>query len=568
MFAKILKRKNKDGTTRSYLHIVKSVWKNGQSRHEKIANLGRVDELIANGTIDKLTEKFAELSDKLLLLNLNKNNNKIENSKEYGAILVYRKLWQELGYDKILKKYLSKTGKNPNLAEAILCMVANRLIAPGSKRKASSWINDVYDCQWNKLELQHFYRAMDFLEEHKEQFEKELFHNTLNLLNQEIDIVMFDTTSISTWGAGEYSNLLKHGHSKNHRNDLKQIIVGVLMTKDGVPIGHETWEGNQSDFKNFMQIINKVKTKYNIGKLVFVCDRGMISKKNIAELDKLGYEYIIGVRLRQLSEEKQNLLLSDTGFEEIYPNLFVKEKKIKFEYEDEEDNKREIEQRYVVCYNPKRAKEDARNREYFKLYLAKKIESNTMKDWIIKNGYKKYLKIEDDKIIIDIDEKRLNRESIFDGKWALTTNTNLPYKEIALYYKGLRQIEDGFRELKSEIEIGPMYHWVTRRIRAHVFICFLSLVLKIILKKKIKKINPEVNFSDVIKDMNAVKANIITSGEKKVVLRTDLQKFSHLAFRAVGLKIPGEIIDAKISPKITEKNQNLETTPLLELEYS
>lgn len=559
MFIRELKRKNKDGSTRSYLYIMKSIWKDGKSYQKKIANLGRLDELTADGTIDSLTEKLAEFSEKLILLNSAKSQTQIENSKEYGAILVFRRIWEELGYDKLLKKYLESTQKQHDASDAVFSMVLNRLIAPSSKRQANAWLKETYEPKWEQLELQHFYRAMDFLEEKKEQFEVDLFERTKNLFNQELDLIMFDTTSISTWGDGNNSDLLKHGYSKDKRGDLKQIIVGVLMSKEGVPVGHEVWEGNQSDLKSFLKIIDKVKKRFQIGKLIFVCDRGMISQNNIKELDKLGYNYIIGTRMRQLGEDKQNQLLGESNFIQIHPNLHVKEIKLKIEKENEDGIKDEIEQRYIVCYNPKRAKEDAEKREYFREILSKKIEFSTVKDWVIKNGYKKYLQINGNNITIDMDEERLEKEKIFDGKWVLTTNTDLPYQDIAVYYKGLTQIEQGFRNLKSEIEIGPMYHWTTRRIRAHVFICFLALILRIVLKKKIRQINSEVSFGEVLKDLIAVKANRMVVGKKEIVLRTDLQKHSHLAFKAAGVKIPGEIIYCSSN---SVKNKILEATPL------
>jgi len=228
--------------------------------------------------------------------------------------------------------------------------------------------------------------------------------------------------------------------------------------------------------------------------------------------------------------------------------LKVKEKVLKEKYWDEKTKKeKEREQRYIICLNSQEAKEDAKKREYFKRILEKKVAYSSVKEWIVKNGYRKYLKIEGEDIQINIDEKRLEREKIFDGKWVLSTNTKYSHQEVAKYYKSLAQVERGFRDLKSEIEVGPMYHWTEKRIRAHIFICFLALILKITFTKKLEVLDKGLSYSQVIEDVKAVKANEIMANGKEVVFRTDLEKFSHLGFQAVGVKTPGDLIAGIVS---------------------
>ena len=166
----------------------------------------------------------------------------------------------------------------------------------------------------------------------------------------------------------------------------------------------------------------------------------------------------------------------------------------------------------------------------------------TFKDWIVKNGYKKYVKIEGKDWQIAMDYERLEEEQIFDGKWVLLTNTEYSSKECALYYKSLSQIEQGFRALKSEIETGPIYHWTSRRIRGHVFICFLALVVKVAFEKAIEKLDPKAVYSEVLRALKQVKATMIRVKDRQMILRTALPEKAHLGFTAAGIRTPGDLL--------------------------
>ncbi len=197
---------------------------------------------------------------------------------------------------------------------------------------------------------------------------------------------MFDTTGIKYWGEGKDAGILQHGYSKEKRSDLKQIIVGILMTKEGDPIACEIIKGNEADVNSFEKIVEKIKSKYTIGKIIWVADRGMISKKNIERLNELKQEYILGVRMRQFDKQRRKELLNPKDMWEVRDNLYVKEVE------------KEGEGRYIICYNPEEAANRHHKRIAFKHHLNKKISSRTAKDWMIKNGYKKYIEFEDKSI--------------------------------------------------------------------------------------------------------------------------------------------------------------------------
>lgn len=524
MYLRIMRRKNKDGTKREYLCIVRSKREGRRIKQLFIGNLGRIDQLQGSEEIDNLVKRLGKYCKRVKLYTAEDISN--EWDKEYGLVEVYKRLWEELGFGEMFRKYLREYGYKMDVESAIKAMVIGRLISPKSKLGTYGWIDNVYEQRWEGLELQHFYRAMDFLLEQKAKMEGEIFEELRDLFHQGLDLIMFDTTSIRYRGEGG-DELIQYGYSRDKLKNVKQIIIGILMTRGGIPVGHEVWRGDTSDVSAFTQIIDKVKNRFKINRVIFIADRGMVSKKTLEKLDECKYEYIVGIKMRRLDKGTRVELLSPIGFNKVAESLEVKERVI--------DGKR-----YIVCYNPEEAEEEARDREYFTKILKEKIDKNTIKDWIIKNGYKKYLKISGAEI--KLDEERLRKEVLYDGKWILLTNTDFPSKDVSFYYKGLWQIERGFRSLKTELETAPIYHWIEPRIRAHIYICFLALVMRIALEKRIKAIDPNLRFSEVIDDVSKIKATKLRINDEEFIIRTDLTGNAHIAFKAVNMRVPNKIL--------------------------
>lgn len=540
MYFRIKKHKSKNGETREYLCVVEGCRLNGKVKQKMLANLGRLDFLRSSGNLERLADKLNQLVGKRMLIDAAKDVKAVW-AKEYGVIQVFKAVWKRLDIARILLEETDASHQEYAFHEAISAMVINRLVEPSSKLQTNRWKREeVWEPAWEDLNLQHFYRAMDYLVQHKDRIEESLLKRRDDLFGKSLDLVLFDTTTIKYWGEHSASELLKHGYSKEKRMDLKQIIIGVLMSKEGLPLAHEVWEGNQSDMKSLKAIVSRLRDRFDIRKIIIVCDRGMVSEKNLKDLEEAGYEYIVGVKMRQFDEEKKRELLGEAGFEEIREDLFVKEKK--------HDGRR-----YLVCFNPEEAKYEAKRREHFKRIMEHKVLDYTFKDWIVKNGYRKYVKIEGKDWQIAMDYERLEEEKIYDGKWVLLTNTEYSSKECALYYKSLSQIEQGFRALKSEIETGPIYHWTTRRIRGHVFICFLALLVKVAFEKALEKIDPKAVYSEVIRALRQVKATLIRIKDQRLISRTDLPEKAHLGFKAAGIRIPGDVLHLSTDPaSITE----------------
>lgn len=526
MFIRIKKVKTSAGRVIEYLVVVENKRIKGKVIQRNVSNLGRLDLFKETNLADILVDKIKDYTKTLQLIDAAKTA--CDWAKEYGIILVLRKLWETMGLDELFKKYLKAYKYRTNLSECILSLVISRLLSPGSEHRTNNWLNSVYEPKWENLQLQHFYRALDFIYHHKQDLEKDLFFKAANLFNQELDLVMFDTTSLKYWGEGEKVDILQYGYSKEKRGDLKQLIIGILMTKEGLPVVCEIFPGNTSDLKSFLYILQKLKDEYKIAKLIWVADRGMVSAKNISKLNELNQEYILGVKMRQFDKEKKNKFLSLEGMFPVRDDLYVKEIVVPNEG------------RYIICFNPKEAEFERKKREFFRKVLEKKIEKSTTKEWIIKNGYRKYIDIT--KGEIELNEKRLRAENQFDGKWVLLTNSKLDSKQVALSYKDLWQIEAGFRDLKDDLETSPIYHFTERRIIAHIFVSFLSLLLKITFTRKLKQIDNNASYQEVFDAAREIKAVKLIEGRKEIIFRTEFPDKASLAFKAAGIAPPPRII--------------------------
>ncbi|HAA89971.1 MAG TPA: IS1634 family transposase [Peptococcaceae bacterium] len=516
--------KNKDGTTRTYLYIVEGKRVNGKVRQEIVANLGRL-ETLKEGKLDKLIEGLAKYSQKQWVQAQARSIDP-KWAKELGPVLIFRRLWEDLQLDSILKKLLAGTQMAIDVEEAVFAMVLNRLSNPRSKLGITKWKETVYRPQFEQLELHHFYRSLDFLAENKGEIEVQLFERVKNLFNLELDLVFWDTTSTYFEGKGA-ENLAEYGFSKDHRPDRLQVIIGILMTRDGIPVAHQVFPGSTADVETFRAALVDLQRRFKIRKVILVVDRGMVSKKVLEEIAAAGFNYIVGVRMRKLKSMKD--ILSRAGrYHQVKDNLKVKEVL-------HEGN------RYIICYNPEEAERERLAREEMVQKLEQKLKMNGFKSLIGNKGYRRYLKVSGS--VVTIDRDALKAEARYDGKYVLQTNTDLTPEEVALAYKGLWQVERTFRELKSGLELRPIYHWNEQRIRGHIMVCFLAFVLEVALHKRLKEAGCEEPYQNLMIDLEQLKAVEITVDGKTYLARTDLQGKAYDVFKAVGLRPPSKVLE-------------------------
>lgn len=510
------KFKNKDGSTRSYLQLVENKRVGNKTRQRVLVNLGRVDELQNSNQIDRLIESLQNYSTKEWI---RREALRVKQTTMWGPVIIFEQLWKELGIERILKKLLGDTEAVSDYVEAIYAMVLNRLVEPRSKRGVDKWVNKVYRPEFKKLRLQHYYRGLDYLEKFKDKIEEELFSKVKTLFNLKLDLVFWDTTT--TYFQGEGPELSRYGHSKDHRGDCKQVVIGVLMTKDGFPVAHQVFPGNTADIDTFKLALEDIQKRFNIDRVIVVADRGMISNELIKEIEKAGLSYIFGIKMRR-SKKVEAVLKQPGDYLKVEENLKVKEVQYKGE-------------RYVICFNPLQAERDRNKREEIVKSLTKKLKQGP-KSLVNNRGYRRYLNIQ--RTDVKIDQEKIASETKYDGKYILRTNTKLTNKEVAQSYKSLWKIERSFRELKSGLELRPIYHFTDTRVKGHIMICFLALVMETALCRKLKEIGSTFSYADILEDLKEIRAVEITIEDKRFIARTEMMGNAYDAFKALRIRPP------------------------------
>ncbi len=516
--------KNKDGSTRTYLYIVRGRRVNGKVKQEIVANLGRLERL-QEGELDRLIEGLARFS-RRKWIEAQAQSVLASWARDLGPALIFRRLWEELKLDRILKELLAQTEISIDVEEAVFAMVLNRLCDPESKLGVSRWKETVYRPEFEGLKLHHFYRALDFLADHKDEIEERLFERIRDLFHLELDLVFWDTTSTYFEGRGA-EGLCEYGFSKDHRPDRVQVILGLLMTREGIPIAHEVFPGATADVETFRAVLRELRKRFRIRRVILVADRGMVSRKVLEEIEAMGLEYLVGVRMRRLGAMRE--VLSRGGrFREVKGNLKVKE----VWHEG---------RRYLVCFNPEEAERERRVREEMVGKLEGKLKAGGLKGLIGNRGYRRYLKVEGGVVVID--REALKEEARYDGKYVLETNAGIGAEEAALAYRGLWQVERAFREMKSGLELRPVYHWTERRIRGHIMVCFLAFVLEVVLMRKLREAGYEGSYGEVMADLERLKAVEIAVDGRRYLVRTELEGRAYEAFKAVGMRVPGRVLE-------------------------
>lgn len=532
---------------RKYLQIVESKWDKGKIHQKVIATLGRLDKLLERGSLDSLLRSGMRFSEKLAIIDSYKKGELLSvKDSILGLPLVFGRLWKEMKIPDIIEEQLKDRRYQFSIERAIWVTVLYRLSASGSDRQAEKW-KDGYKIEGVEgIELHHLYRAMAWLGERlpseeqgdatpfaprcvKDVIEERLFDIRRDLFG-DLTLVFFDTTSIYFEGNGG-EELGAYGHSKDHRPDLKQMVVGIVIDSRGRAICSELWPGNTADVKTLLPVVNRLQKRFGINKVCVVADRGMISSETVRELESSGLEYILGVRMRRQKEVNEEVLEQISEYEDVYPKAKDSKAPSPLQVAEVWHNGR----RYIVCFNEDQAKKDAQDREAIVSALQDKLKQGD-KGLVGNKGYRKYLKTVGGGF--EIDEDKVKTESRFDGKWVLTTNTGLSPREVALQYKQLWMVEQIFRTMKTVLTTRPIYHRCDETIRGHVFCSFLSLLLIKELQERMEEKGWNVEWADIIRDLESVKEVNIKTGKKDVILRTELTGCAGKVFQAAGVAIP------------------------------
>jgi Transposase DDE domain len=531
---------------RSYLQVVENHWRDGRSCQRVLVTLGRLDQLRVSGQLDALLASGARFAQQVLLLTAHRQGQcPVVRVHRLGPVLVFERLWRDSGCQAVVEQLLAERRFEFPVERAVFLTVLHRLLASGSDRAADKWKTDYPVADADRLDLHHLYRAMAWLGEEladqraatpfaprcTKDLVEEALHERRRDLFTDLDLVFFDTTSLYFEGDGG-ETLGQYGHSKDHRPDLRQMVVGAVLDGDGRPICCELWPGNVTDVTTLLPIVDRLRRRFGIRRICIVADRGMISASTIADLEEQGWPYILGARMRRQAEVRDRVLADRGRFRVVHPRshdrgdpapLKVKEVRID-------------DRRYIVCVNEDEVQADRAARAAIVQALREQLRQGD-KSLVGNKGYRRYLKVEGAGHFA-VDEAKLAAEAKCDGTWVLRTNSDLPAAEVALQYKKLWQVEHWFRACKSLLETRPIYHRCDETIRGHVFCSFLALVLRDELQRRLAARGHAFEWADVLADLERLQQVEVEQDGQRFRLRSEAQGTCGAVFQAVGEALP------------------------------
>jgi len=469
MYLRKVSRNNTDGATVTYLQIAENIWdsQKKRSRVRVVCTLGRADEQ----GIDRLRQLVRSIRRQSPEYTAEVEGWTFQNSWEHGGLHVIGRLWESLGIRDLMEKAAREEERMVPLERAVFVMVANRCLAPRSKLSCyERWMaEDIYFPEGEGIELHHLYRAMDFVADHKTAIEEQLYWRLADLLSMDVDLIFYDTTSIYFEVDQEDEGVRRRGYSKDQRGDLPQVVVGMAVTRDGYPVKSWVFAGNWADVTTIEEVKEYLRG-WRLNRCIFVTDAGMVSEENLALLRRGGGRYIVAMPCRKGTEVVKEVLSRPGRYEEVRENLKVKEVWVG-------------DHRYVVCLNPLEAERQRKHREEVLGELEEELQGlrshpKRACQLLSSRRYGPYLRT------LKNGELRLSKKAIRekekrDGLWVIHSNDHeLGAEDLALAYKQLIRVEETWKTMKSTIEIRPVFHRTEERIKAHVFLCVLALLVE------------------------------------------------------------------------------------------
>jgi len=498
-YVKTSVRTTRAGTIR-YLQLAHNEWdpETQRSRTRVLYNFGREDE-IDKDAVRRLVAALSRLLDPAeALAAAEPGELSVTASRPAGGTHVLDQLWRRLGLDGAVRRTLAGRRLSPDTERVLFALVANRALAASSKLAAADWIcADVHVDGLDETSDDACYRAMDHLLAIEPDLARQAYYQVTDLLNLEVDLLFFDTTSTyfetgeadadvprddrgervphgSEDAAGQ-AGFRAHGKSKDSRDDLPQVIAGMAVTRDGIPARVWSWPGNTADSGLIRQVRQDLR-EWVLSKVIWVADRGFTSEENRRFLMRGGGGYIIGEKLRSGSAEVKAAMSRQGRYKTVRDNLQVKEVRLG----DDGD-------RFIICFNPGQAQRDAAVRARLVTQLEELIagtgaltaaERAKLEGSLAgRPGLKRFLRVTPAGLL-RIDKAKITAEENLDGKYLLrSSDPHLTAEDIALGYKQLLQVERGWRDMKQVIDLRPVFHRREDRIRAHVILCWLALLL-------------------------------------------------------------------------------------------
>ena len=531
----------------TYYHLVESYRLNGKVKHRTLLSLGKAGE----DRMDELIAAISRHKEILTLLELAKSID-VKDTYILGPLLVLERLFEKSGLNPILE---SITARHPKLTfdlrGIVFTLAAARFVQPGSKLKVfEHWQKRFYpEMVTQDIGLHQLYRTLDLLSAHKDEIEKALFWRDRDLLSPQVDVILYDLTTLRFESTRtDLGELRQFGYSKERRSDCTQVVLGLLVTPEGIPIGFEVYPGNTFEGKTIKGIVAKLREKFSIRRFIFVGDRGLFSKQNLTELrgeNKVG-EFIVGMKLAVFKKRHEEFY--DIGrYQWLNDDLAV------YETNHEGD-------RCIITWSRSRAERDRKSREDVLDKIRKKLSKKkiTAKEFVTNTTYQRYVSGLNDNRDFTLNEKAIAQDATRDGYFGVVTNVlDMDAKEIVADYKTLWIVEDAFGEIKGTLRARPVFHWTDPRIVGHLTLCFIayyceSLMTQALREKKLMLENSAIDAAvikprpltvlEAMSELQEVRAVPVTLRSTTMWVRTDIHGNAHKLFSAIGLKPPPKVL--------------------------
>lgn len=531
-----------------YLQVVENQWRDGKSHQRVIWTIGRVDRLREKGTIDKLLRSLSKFSDQALLLLTDVSNPKAEVVK-IGPGLIFERLWERLGIKGIIEELLEGYKFGFNVERAIFLTVLHHLFDPGSDRRAESWRKGYKIKGAGRIRLHQLYRAMAWLgsplgggEQYwatpfvpryiKDVIEEKLFARNLDLFS-ELTLVFFDTTPLC-FQDDRGGTIGQHGLSKGHYFDLKHMVAGVVLDREGNPILCELWLGNTTDVRTLLPTVDRLKKRFHITQVCVLSDRGMIGSEPIEELEKplRDITHILGVvRMHKQNEVRQEVLPWAGAYREVHSEITRNE-----DTSPQMGKELQVEKtRYILQYNPEQDQKDAQDR--MAIVQSLKDQLNQGDNSLVKNEDSRHYLIPRGSHII-IDEKKVEGDARYKDKLVLRSSTDLPSGEVPLKYEQQWTVERIFRDAKNLLPTRPIFHKCDETIRGRVFCSFLAIVVRKELDRVLQEAGHKFEWEDIKRDLQNLQETCIKEDGKVLFVSNQPDGCCRKVFEAVGVDIP------------------------------
>ena len=558
MYLRTTQRRNRDGSVVRYVQLAHNRRVDGKTQAEVLVNLGREDRLDLDG-LRRLARSITRyLGEEEVAPSVITSDGSLEPlaSRSAGSVWLLDGLWRRLGVADALRQVLGARRFTTDIERVLFALVANRAVEPYSKLAAAEWAShDVAIPGLQEMDEDQAYRAMDLLVEKDVagEVQEAVFFTMADLLNLEVDLILFDTTSTyferdePETGGGAFRVF---GHSKDHRPDLPQVVIGLAVTREGIPVRVWVWPGNTNDHTILPEVKDDLRG-WRLGRVVTVVDRGFSSQENLRYLQRAGGHFIAGERMRDGSAAAQEALSRQGRYQTVRDNLRVKEVRLGSGAAT----------RWVVCHNPVEAERDRSARADTIARLEAELERiDSARARIARRAKTKRRSAEEAAHTkaecalrdhpslgrylrqtaagrLRIDRAKVKAEERLDGKFLLSTSDpDLTPEDVALAYKNLLEAERGFRDLKTTLELRPVFHRLEHRIRAHVLLCWLALLLIRVTERATGQTWRTVN-----RELARLHEVTLTGDAGTVAHTTELTDAQRDILRAVDLKPPPRI---------------------------